>query len=993
MKIKIETEAAPTPEAPPTPDVTPAPDVPGSTGLISPSSPEGGGLEMQTFSQAEEAEPIDTDEPDETTLYEAFGATLYRSNPLFGLDDQQFDTDPEYSPWDEPDELYGYEPEAFVGSRSAAETEHIKSQIGIERFAVQELAQADGFTGILAEAGSALLNPVYAIPGIAASRIPTIVLGEVLAESVTEMALQSRQYERSMAESVMNVAGAGLFAGVVGGIAMKIGSMAEIKAGNAAAAKILGDAVEAEVDVPNFTMSPEKGSVGARMVETTIADETMLGGKAAEKASIGVMGRLLGSPFLQSRKLAQDLADNPFLLKKHMDETSSGPSVESLMGEHEGMMATALTGAASQYKKYKAGGGVMTDTEFQRRVGRQLSYPDPKAIPEVRAAADYHRTVYDADLAWAVNTGRLPDDVKTVGAAGYKPRLYDREKLLNKQAQFISLLSEHLYNGIKHGTLVQIEFRGSRMAIPATRVEALKRQNPGVIAVTSKSPNDTTMRNEAQGIAEEVHRGLVYHSPADQTVVGLVGPAGSLESRTIGLSDAALEPFLEGRADLVMKHYSREMSFDRAIFDKLGEHDLTDTLAKITEDAQRQVDKLPDGKPRVKMQKRLSQDITDLQALRDIVGRKYGRPENWGAMHEVGSLVRTYTDLTSLGGVALTSLPDLARVPMKYGLGPFMKGATRLLTGTAELSRSARTDIGIAIDRVTSGRLRSMADVSEDARRTGSASKIAGRAQELMFSWNLMNGWTDMMQSLSSEVFSVEAIRWMKSGTKKQKAMLARAGLDAEVSAKILKEYNESGSLDPRLWQDEEAAQYWGAALRNEMRHTIIEPGAGDLPLWMHTETGKFISKYKSFMVASHNKMLLAGLQQNDANFYSGLIFSFILAGAVAEGKDMIRAKDGPDTVFDKAFNTLSRTGALGVFEIPMTFGYQMAGGVPTRRISQGLTGNVTGATLGKAERTIRTVNKVLSPEEEAKTADLIRMIPFVNIGHFADLAERVVEN
>lgn len=98
-------------------------------------------------------------------------------------------------------------------------------------------------------------------------------------------------------------------------------------------------------------------------------------------------------------------------------------------------------------------------------------------------------------------------------------------------------------------------------------------------------------------------------------------------------------------------------------------------------------------------------------------------------------------------------------------------------------------------------------------------------------------------------------------------------------------------------------SKFGGAALHKDTNRTIIEKGVSDAPLWTKTNAGKMVSQFKSFMLASHQKVLIAGLQEKPHRFAEQILVGTALGMMISYLK-MIERND-----FERANELLNNPG------------------------------------------------------------------------------------
>ncbi len=385
--------------------------------------------------------------------------------------------------------LEGYPKMEFVGSVSPEQSSYIKSQIDAERDA-RELVAKSGW-GLLGEVSGAVTDPLNWL-GVAIGPeygIARMALAEAGAAGASELTLQKQQYERTMLESTLNVAGAGIVTGVLG-TAIKGFETATVRLVERRAGNDLMKAADNEM-VPESVVD----SVGADRVrtETTLEQEGMapIFGSVwlAEKMSIGPMARMLQSPSLIVRSIADRLADSSFIKKKYLSGISGGPSVEAEIRNITASIDLGTKehlGAWVALNKRLAGEGKpkLKDTEFNEAVSSAMRSGDKSDIPEVEAMAQRWRQIQAPIEERAYKAGLFDDDLtkarKTIRKS-YDRAFDARTKSVQKGSRKIAEAYFKAFQA-KAGTAV----RPARAGAPAATGAAA----PDVAPVLNKKTRD-----------------------------------------------------------------------------------------------------------------------------------------------------------------------------------------------------------------------------------------------------------------------------------------------------------------------------------------------------------------------------------------------------------------------------------------------------------------------------------------------------------------------
>ncbi|MDR6955333.1 hypothetical protein J2X65_004712 [Ancylobacter sp. 3268] len=282
-------------------------------------------------------------------------------------------------------------------------------------------------------------------------------------------------------------------------------------------------------------------------------------------------------------------------------------------------------------------------------------------------------------------------------------------------------------------------------------------------------------------------------------------------------------------------------------------------------------------------------DLKTLNAVRDRIRGVYALPSNPnGLLVRAGRIARNLNYLRLMGGVTISSIPDLGRPVMEYGLvRTFRDGWIPFIAGFKDIRPIARREAqlaGTAIDMALDSRALSIADLMDDYGRTSKFERAIHGMSSNFGLVSLMAPWTDAMQQVTSLIAMNGMLHTAGAASRgtaasREIGKLATSGIDQPMTKRIWSEFSREGRGDtvrelrlpnPEAWADRGAIEAFRGALVREVDRVIIKP-VQDKPLWMSTELGKLVGQFKGFAVASTQRILLAGLQQRDAHALSGL--------------------------------------------------------------------------------------------------------------------------
>ena len=277
-----------------------------------------------------------------------------------------------------------------------------------------------------------------------------------------------------------------------------------------------------------------------------------------------------------------------------------------------------------------------------------------------------------------------------------------------------------------------------------------------------------------------------------------------------------------------------------------------------------------------------------------------------------------------------------------------------------------------------------------------------------------------MMKSWAANIAQARILRYANGKIgQKEKEYLAFVGLDDSDIRIIKEQFKKHGRKDGQAyisglsnWDDtravNNAARKYKAALRLEADTAIVTKGVSDTPLVMHGPMGSLIFQFKSFLFASHQRMIMRGMQQADAAALSGalmMVAGGMMTAAIKQQEYRVSAElQNRDTYFGQPVEDWSRgkwlaegidRSGLGgllwegnnIYEKSGGYGFsQMLGAPPASRFaSRNIAGSMFGPTIGTASDLATAVGVINAPltdrdVSESDTNALRRIIPMQNL-------------
>lgn len=499
---------------------------------------------------------------------------------------------------------------------------------------------------------------------------------------------------------------------------------------------------------------------------------------------------------------------------------------------------------------------------------------------------------------------------------------------------------------------------------------------------------------------------------ADETPDLLAGP---LKQRVFMIPDELIEDFLESDASVIARTYTRTMAPDVVLAER-GWLNVEEKIKPILEEYEQLRMKTNDPKKLAALQKRMDADIRDIKAIYDRLRGTYGMPSN---PHSLASrtfrVIRDLNYMRLLGGMTLASLPDVGRIVMQHGISRvFEQGIAPMVRNmrTVKLAANEVKMAGEALDMVLDSRAMSIADIMDDYGRYSKFERGLQKATGRFGMVTLMAPWNTALKQLTgiiSQTRSLKAIEDLTYGTitKSERARLAQFGIDEDYARRIGEQFKQHGAKEGNIWwantdawTDRGAAEAYRAALSKEINQVIVTPGQ-EKPLWMSTELGKILGQFKSFSLASMQRVTLAGLQKRDMATLNGaalmvglgmLSYYLRIDSEKLSDNPAVWIKEGVDRsgltgwMFD-ANNMIEKMtrGAFGVSRL-------VGGPMSTRYASRGVLEAILGPTAGLVNDTAQITGSAATGDwRESDTRAARRMLPLQNLigwKHAVDEAE-----
>lgn len=788
----------------------------------------------------------------------------------------------------------------------------------------REILASSGAEGVGYMILSGILDPVNLIP-IGGSAYKAFKTGKVLqgmvrgaqvagmSEVAAEAVLNQTQELRTIEESAINVAGATILGGALGAGAAKLSKRQFDN---------LSKRVEADIQAKDLPLDIDaNGNLSAaRTSGTTLAQEKLAGGKITQAVikstkKLNPTLRVLESSTKKARDILQKTVRTNMYFKKNFDEIATQQSVEINVRRYDAGVGSALQANRLLFKQASKNknSGIRNIKEFNDQVSLAMIRGDKHEVPEVQSAAEkWRREVFDPIKDEAISQGLLKEDVGVVTAPSYLMRRYRINKIIAQEKEFKDLVKRNARESLIPS--IRKQLKKTEKALSAKQLEKLEAERNGLSAKITKAKeaeleklidrrieldvligDERAINDYIDEIADSVFdniRGVERKGismPYDLKV-GVRGPA---KERVLNfIQDEDLRPFLETDIEMLAKDYTRILGTDVELKRAFGSLKLDDEFAEMKLEYDELRKKAKTEKERIKLSKEETEVRKILSSYVDIMRGDYGRPTNPDSFWpKAARISRSMQYMSKLGGVTLSSFPDIGRPVMIHGMTRvFGTGLRSLITNTKgfKLSLQDAKLSGQLMEGVTHHRAATLSDIFDPYSSNSAFERMIGNMSEKFTKFTFLDTWNDYQKGFSSVLTQqrmIENLNNFDKIPKKEKAYMAFLGIDNNNVGQIIQQLNKHGTKEGNIsianiakWGDKEAARIYKNALNTDVDRTIVTKGVGDTPLLMNTELGKTWLQFKSFLFAAHQQVTIAGLQQADLAALSG-ITTMIAAG------------------------------------------------------------------------------------------------------------------
>ena len=341
-----------------------------------------------------------------------------------------------------------------------------------------------------------------------------------------------------------------------------------------------------------------------------------------------------------------------------------------------------------------------------------------------------------------------------------------------------------------------------------------------------------------------------------------------------------------------------------------------------------------------------NQQLADLDASIALIRGTYGLAEDPNRSFSRGvRIMKLYNAMTMLTGIAQTV--DTARLVMINGIGKTFKMNWDIMTsGYAKeiwkMNMKTTQLGGEALDLWNSSRAMAMYGMDDTIGVFNKFERGMSSMGNLYFTFlNLSNPWNTAVKNIASiyngtrMLEAIEGLVTKNKISKVDRARLKNLGITDGMAKDIWEQYIKYGVgkgskrkwttygdsyksvrvANTESWTNKKAADAYHNAIGKQANIDIVTPSKGDVPLWANREIGGMIAQFKKFGMAATQRMLMRGLQEKDANFFTGVLLLLAAGAGVDAFRQRAFNRDYSKKPFgQKIVDAFDRSGLGGIY-------------------------------------------------------------------------------
>ena len=633
--------------------------------------------------------------------------------------------------------------------------------------------------------------------------------------AIQEAALHTQQLTRTFGQSSINIGASALLGGVLGASVAKLTKsgvdetfIKELENTLDPEAKIkTGKNSVIEEDVSDINPD-ENVNIGSTVGAEQVYGDVKVSGKWATKLvkALGFdpLSRTITSANPFTRLTAVRLSENPIKM-----DGNAIQAAESLALLKSGRLAESLDNHYKLYRDFKKRTGRQLNRKlFNEEVARSLR-TGKSDIPEVKASADFWRKeLYDPLKEELGALKLLPEDIEVKTANNYLNRVWDKGKIVSRYDEFVSITSNWLRN--KDIDLYEAAKVASTKVAKATGKE--KKELEAIIEKAEFKKGKELELEDYDLISQQIAQRIIgspdgrlpydwqMGSTNKRRNIEKTSLRGPLRNRTFQIPDELIEDFLDNDIEMLGTRYLQNLAGDIELKRAFDDVNMENEIKNIRDWWSKEILKETNPKKRIKMQNSMEADERDIAGMRDRIRGVYGFGQN-NIWTRIASAARDLNYIRLLGGVTVSSLPDVARVFMAEGFGKvFANGLKPLIanTKTFNVAKAEFRRYGVGIDAIKSGKSKIIADISDYSQGDTVIERGLKAAANKFGKLNLLDYWTAGIKQLHAITMQTTIFNKLQKGQFDKR--LTRLGIDKQSALDMWEQVKKHGEKVDGVW-------------------------------------------------------------------------------------------------------------------------------------------------------------------------------------------------
>jgi hypothetical protein len=301
------------------------------------------------------------------------------------------------------------------------------------------------------------------------------------------------------------------------------------------------------------------------------------------------------------------------------------------------------------------------------------------------------------------------------------------------------------------------------------------------------------------------------------------------------------------------------------------------------------------------------------------------------------------------------------------------------------LSKKEAELAGAVSEKWLGGRLATLAELTDPYSSVSPFERFLDNVAKGFSKATLLSHWDDFQKGLASVMIQNRilrnaeqaATRGFDSLTVREKGYMAFLGLNearTEELGKLFATYGETVDgvrvANTERWGDDIAAdalrRAYRAAINKDADSLIVTKGVGDVPLIAHTPLGRSLLQFRTFALATNQRLLIRGLQEGPTRYVGGVMAMSMIGMFIYMLKQLESGRpvsDNPGTWIAEGIdrsgvlaigmeinNTLEKMGAPGLYTAGAAlFPDKMQRQTASRYAVRGVVGSALGPSFGGA--------------------------------------------